>query len=359
MIVAACSTVTTGASSPTSQVSEVAAIPEGPPPPEPDNTIPDLAEVVAEQIRTGNTQCDRADDVEYEACLLYQSALYRWGKDLTPENALAASKDSTFQALYTIAVARTVPILAATDVYAFQEKATANFRLPGVDADVILDARHGICGNHSALAIALLERAGLQARYVRFFYTDPVSELRNSHVVVEVWIDGAWRLVDTTYGTYWGDLEDMASLEEVMEDPSGSAFWNSALVPDRDPTAANFAPFEPYRANPSILRGEVGTITLNLDGVETLEHVPSYIGDNQSDGFYGGIEFDLDLPGNTLVLEVRVVSGDGDICVDQTCVPFPDGPMNLEFEAKGDSQRLWVRNATDVAYVVLDSIVSE
>jgi hypothetical protein len=307
LFVAACATATTETPTPTTQAAATTIV-EGPPPVEVQGGVPPVASVVAEQIRTNNTQCVGENQLDYEACLLYQGALYRWGGDLTPDTVVKAASDPEFQALYTIAVARATPILAATDVYAFQEKVAGDFALPGVDPDVILESRYGICGNHSALALGLLDKAGIQARSVRFFYTDPVSGLRNSHATVEAWIDGKWRYIDTTYGIYWGDLSDLASLEEVLalDDPAASAVWNAALVPDRDPTAINFAPFEPYRVtNPSILRGEVGTISLELDGVETLEHVPSYVGDNQPDGFFGGVEFALDVSGDTIVLEVR------------------------------------------------------
>lgn len=62
------------------------------------------------------------------------------------------------------------------------------------------EARAGICGNHAAIALEMFNKAGFEARYVEFYYQDDV---RLSHIIPEVLIDGAWRAIDKTYGAYW------------------------------------------------------------------------------------------------------------------------------------------------------------
>lgn len=335
-----------------------------------------LAEVVARQLETGDTRCDESSALRQEACILFQGALAtstgsgfdyfdagRGSSGIDPEAARRAQADPSFQAAYVISVANTVPILSSMPAFAFQWAALGgDLKQPGADPETCLDLRYGLCGNQTALALALFEHAGLSARPVAFYFQTDSG--RVSHSVVEVLVGARWRLVDTTHGAHWpgsGSLgTDLASTEDViaLESPGESARWNSGLL---WVSRAGYEPFEYLTSDPDVIRGGHGSIRLDLadpEGFELLEHRPSFVGDNTADGRAAGVEFTLEAPPGAyeLVLDVTGIGGsDGSICVDDDCRPFPPEPVVMTFTVE-DPTRLHVASAADVAYLVLGSI---
>lgn len=59
----------------------------------------------------------------------------------------------------------------------------------------------GICGHHAEAALRLLRRLGLTARSVQFYRVGPSGA--DSHIVVEVLIDGKWRMMDVTWRAWF------------------------------------------------------------------------------------------------------------------------------------------------------------
>lgn len=322
-----------------------------------------LAELVAEQVETGDTDCPEDSEVTHEACLLFQGALYARGGDLTDlESIRTAPGDADFQNQYAIALARTVPILSSTDNYGFQTAVLGDeFEAPGSDAEVCLQVRHGICGNQSAVALALFEEAGMLAQPAAFYYLDPVTRRRNAHVAVEVYIDGAWRYVDTTYGTYWPTEDGLATLDEilVMDDPRSSAVQMKALLPKLDLTVVNHPAFEYLEVEADVIRGRIGTIHLD-DPTEDFANIPGHVGDNQADGrSASGMTFEIAVPSDGVLVVETVAAGGSDnasLCLDDVCLPIEMAPATFEFPASGPRALLRVRTTEDTAYVVLKSL---
>ncbi len=76
----------------------------------------------------------------------------------------------------------------------------------------------GPCGATSRSMIVLLRRAGIPARKAILYASDD----RAVHTVVEVQIDGEWRVFDPTYGWYWVRPRDgaIATAEDLGRDPA-------------------------------------------------------------------------------------------------------------------------------------------
>lgn len=328
-----------------------------------------LAVAIAEQISSGNTECPESQGIQFEACLIFQGALYAWlGSALTPQDALAAPSSDEFRTLYAVAVANATPVLSSTTSYGFQREVLAEvFVKPGSDADVCLSVRYGICGNQSAIGKALFDAAEIPARFVSFYFPNSVTGLRNSHVAVEVEIGGVFRFIDTTYGAYWpiegGLRQGLLTVDEIrnLPDPGGLAVWNEALLPWT--ALDDYAPFDHLTEEADILHAGVGTISLEFStgtGTEDLMHLPSYVGDNQPDGRVAGVDFAIDAVPSDYSIRVDIrASRYGDsinsLCINSQCLPFPSDAGLLEFVVT-DPQRLYVQSDDDVSYVVINSL---
>lgn len=81
-----------------------------------------------------------------------------------------------------------------------------------------LKAGHGYCTEFALSFVVLCQRLGFPARTVHL----PVLELMQGHVVAEVYYDGAWRLFDPVYGTFFYTQKSydgagrIVSLREVL-----------------------------------------------------------------------------------------------------------------------------------------------
>ena len=353
-----------------------------------------LARMISEQLLAGRqVQCTRDSEVFYEACLLYQGAFGYWrGTSFTPncgdglsnglrplspeqlaEKALQAPANTCFASVYAVAVANTVPILVSTLNQWFQRVLRDGYENPGSDAERCLTLRYGLCGNHTSLALALFEEAGLTARPVQVFYEN--KGLRLNHIAPEVRIGDEYRYVDTTYGAYWTKRDraasfDLATLDEVraMRNPSKRAVWNAALAPysiPRTTAAAEYDPFDYLSAsNASIIRGYQGTIRLafnGLSGSEPFKDIPNYLGDNQNDGRSAGVDFAIAAARGRYEIKLRTLAtavtnfAPASVCVNDVCQFAPAEAGELTFAVK-DPRRLHIQSEADAAYVVMESL---
>lgn len=362
----------------------------------PSSTLPKpLAELIAEQIKSGVVTCPNDDLLTYEACLLFQGALGVWQREgltencsnvihpryppqlskpesedvrISSEDVLKAAETPCFGHLYAINVANTTPILVSTANRTFQIAAAPNFLKPGSDPELCLSLRHGICGNHSAVAIAFFKRAGFKARPVEFYYEYKGSRL--GHITPEVWIDGDWRLIDSTYGAYWIDEKpgvpfELMPTEKVLASKPKTYFYNSALLPFgfRSVTGnTNYFSYISERAD--IIRGGSGEIMLTLKGQQGSEnflHKPNFVGDNIPDGQVTGLLFRLVSKNAKYRLTVNVSAAaisngaKAFICIDELCEKYSDDKREYSFNVQRPS-KLYLKTDADVAYAVLKSL---
>jgi len=366
-----------------------------------------LALVVADRVEQGDPTCPDQDIVTYESCLLFQNALGIWHSlgaprecpnrgvggaessqtaegssgggvggsgggpsPLEPGEIVGAPESPCFAYLYAIGVINVVPVLVSTANRTFQAAVSDAIDEPGSDAERCLSSRHGICGNHAALALALLDRAGFSARPVEFYYS--VGSERRSHIVPEVLVDGDWRLLGTTYGSYWVDRSDpsvfrLAPTDRIIEERLLPDYANDSLLPfGLYDAIGDLERFEYLTHDPIVVRGGHGTVPIDvspMEGIERFANLPNFVGDNLIDGDTVGIDFSLSGgDGRTMQLSVTVgavpVLLDNpmlELCVDASCQEFVEGAMRYTFTVAGP-RRVHLRAAVDLAYLVLESI---
>jgi hypothetical protein len=360
-----------------------------------------VPQLVAHQFKTGDYSCPTADPLTYEACLIYQSALGIWeniglttvcpdvAKDvpspfkksnlakptLTAHDALRAPQTPCFSYLYAIGVANTTPILISTANRVFQKASGAPFSKPQSDPNLCIQARHGICGNHAAVGLALFEKAGMTSRPVEFYHEKQGKRL--SHIIPEVLIDKEWRPIDTTYGAYWvendaGNAFTLSSLDALLTEKEGEAkntlFYNNALLPyGLYETLGQTNFFDYLNSNSDIIRGGNGVIEIAIHGskgLETFRHKPNFLGDNLADNDRRGLSFNLASNTGQYFIKLNVsgaaVGGEApvSVCIDETCLEFLSDKKEYEFLISNPSQ-LHLHSDNDVAYLVLSSIAWE
>lgn len=150
------------------------------------------------------------------------------------------------------------------------------------EQEVCLDSGFGICGNHQLVFLELMQRVGVPARPVNFWYTDTALNERANHAAVEVQISGKWRYVDVTWGTIWLRKKDdplsALSVEEVLKGEgvrlTGST--NTWYIVQRQ---HNVDPFSYLRARDLQVTRSGGTLKLQLScEPETFNGLPNYVG---------------------------------------------------------------------------------
>lgn len=354
-----------------------------------------LPEIIASQLKSGDFSCPKDDLLTYEACLLFQGALGTWqrvdmpeecpsivGDDFdnsqlspTPErnlsenDALRAAKSACFGYLYAIQVANLTPVIVSTSNRTFQMAPGHKFNEPGSDASLCVSARHGICGNHAAVGLALFKKAGIAARPLEFYYQDNGQRL--SHIIVEAYIDGDWRPVDTTYGAYWPSLQidkpfRLVGTDELLEGKKGKfkPTWNEVLLPygfySKISNPKYFNYLDPHA---DVIRGNTGTITLQIvtdKGNEVFGNLPNFIGDNKADNNFDGLEFRLKSNNDKYHLTVKILGAafssedPAFICIDQSCLQYSSEKIEYAFDVQNPS-KLYLKTKMDVAYIIMKS----
>jgi hypothetical protein len=140
---------------------------------------------------------------------------------------------------------------------------------------------------------------------------------RLNHIIVEVLIDSAWRLIDPTYGAYWIDGTAGAPfalrlLEQILPatDAHTKLVRNGALAPYGYYEEIARPDFFNYLApGADIFRGGEGEIGLSLRGsrgIETFRDIPNFLGDNIEDGNQEGVSYRIDGGQGTYKLSVNV-----------------------------------------------------
>lgn len=267
-------------------------------------------------------------------------------------------------------VASTTPALISSATRVLQQSATKGFQEPGADARLCLETRHGICGNHVAVALALFREAGFQARPIEFYYEEQGARL--NHIIAEVNIGGAWRAIDATFGAFWIDKSAgipfaLAETDRILNDRSKlKLIWSHALVPYHFYSQiTNLDPFGYLRAGADIVRGGAGDITVELRGdigQERFKSKPNYVGDNVPNVKQEGVSLRLK-SADTQEYNLRVKAlasavssgGKAELCVDDHCLPVSPGPATYEFQSS-HPKRLYVRTSVDIAYVVMEAL---
>lgn len=87
-------------------------------------------------------------------------------------------------------------------------------RLPATPGEA-LEMGAGLCGHQTQVFASLVRSLGLETRQVGFAFTTDAGD--ETHAAVEVVVNGSWRFIDITWGSYWLDADgELLSLDEVL-----------------------------------------------------------------------------------------------------------------------------------------------
>lgn len=354
------------------------------PPPASPGGAKDAVELVLSGLQESKNYCTETEAgsrVVYESCLLLQGSLGWWVRGCVPNShcnsaqitSLIESKDyeslldlafadGEFHGLLALAITNNVPILSNTLNYYFYLSFEPDFIKPGIDPELCLMVRHGICGNQVAVATAIAQQVGITARDIDFYWSE--GEKRQSHTMMEVEIDGNYVLYDVTFGGFWPNAPDSAisrTLEAITS--SGAApVMNQSLFPQAylDPHYHQF-----LSANPSVIRGGVGIVHHDYaDSSERFNQRPNYVGWNSPRAHpeASGIQHSFEIPANASTLSVHsdtVIGKKVKICLSSAgCVAVSSGEI-LFFDLapyEGRRVQISVESPDPTAYVTLSEV---
>lgn len=164
---------------------------------------------------------------------------------------------------------------------------------PIATTDDAIAYQAGICGHHAEAALRLLRRLGLTARSVQFYRMGPSGA--DSHIVIEVLIDGKWRMMDVTWRAWF--LRDPDNPLDLVSGADLAKHGRAAFTARRDETGvhsivmklADHAPgaapvsdvlsyLDPW-PNKVTLYGQAGTVRLPVkDATWSPAQTPSFVG---------------------------------------------------------------------------------
>lgn len=200
--------------------------------------------------------------------------------------------------------------------------------LPGFDHKRSLENGVGACGNYVQLACDLIRKSPtpLPCRSVQFFIHAEKSSGNNSHVAIEVFYGGSWRLFDPYFGISPGapgafhPSKILPASEAIEMSQQGKEF--SRLDIGRCAMRLVYeglgkAVFSYLKATPKdVLYGATGVINLaaSADGTElSLQNMPTYVGQSADyNGEIGDLKFvynNAPAPVRSLICTVAGVGG--------------------------------------------------
>ena len=353
----------------------------------PNSTMAEQLAPTSDPSIGSNDECSNADPVGAAAARVYKQT--HWTLQVLLGSSLVNEQlppDPTFcsppsaekflpspelQRQYRIEVAFAamdyVQANVSTALYGY-ERRHPGFIVPAT-ADEALSRGIGICGNHGAVFVAILEKLGVPVRTVQLWYTD-AKGARQSHVLAEVEWDGRWHLFDVTWGATYPGPDSTAShpdplpIADVLRTRPRPA-WN----PNNPATRINFAtginPFAYLDGRElSVTIENVGEVIVRpaeLRGdtrVESFHDIPNYVGFVRPEARIGGLFFLFkDLVGRfdvTVNVTAHQGCSTGGLVLDGVMAAPNDGA--IQFRGVTNPERLSVSSADDVCYLVLKSV---
>lgn len=224
--------------------------------------------------------CDLADAYENIACLAHDAVIKLQGSTWSENDVRIGMAIETAALIQRIASSGRYSLYVGafgveTPAYAENHLCIENF--------------FGICGNHQKIFEETMKFLDIETRKVSIYFHDRHGK-RHNHAASEFLIDGTWRYIDITWMAFF--LDDEADLETIMSfDDVLSTSWNhlerrlvinqtDSWLMSHDRSGADIFAYLKADDDQYILiqKGNSGEMALEIDDVETFEHVPKYLG---------------------------------------------------------------------------------
>lgn len=275
--------------------------------------------------------------------------------------SVSASDVAVFKALEAMNLIRSV---AGSARHAYLSYSTPGFRSPPMDEqETSLRLGFGICGNHQSLFLETMRRLGLRARAVDFYYMS-ADKVPSNHAAVEILIDGRWRYIDVTWGSYWLAEEGLPSSLMTLEDvlagrgvrQTGTGAW---ILSNQHPKikASGGGPFAYLVAEDvQVLRDKGGVLRVSAEngGIE-FAGIPNYVGQPP-----GTDPLSMQIVGefaeSAVLIEVQSVGGDckdSSLRLGKRLLPLRAGTLNSML---APDDVLGIEGSDESCYVVLSRI---
>lgn len=234
---------------------------------------------------------------------------------------------------------------------------------------ICLITKIGICGNHQLLFESVMEFAQIKSRRVGIYYT--IDRKRYSHAANEVFINGKWRYIDSTWGAFWlSDLKDISSIlsfDQILKLPEERLdsyrvenqidVWSFTRDSQQD---LQFNYFNPDNFN-LLSYDNHGVLSLDLQDAPVFRHVPNYVGTNNRANT--GITMRWMVPdrGQTLNLRVDVAgvggcSSNGPILLDDAGNEYPLQQGSNHITVPNGGSYNVKRDQNEICYIVFSDI---
>jgi hypothetical protein len=206
------------------------------------------------------------------------------------------------------------------------------------DLDSAFRLQAGLCGDIVEAFLQILERSGVRAMPVQFFYA--IDGVRQNHVAAQAWWNGGWHYVDPTWGALFERGTRVLSLAQVLQlkHPYRYALMNR-LVPWTDASIRRGGGWTPLgylteAKQRQVVADGLGTVRPPRVGDDwDLSLMPDYIGTYVPyAGLLVGVHQRLTLPAGRHALTIdsrgKLCGGPGVLHVGPVDVAWDDVPDN-------------------------------
>lgn len=157
--------------------------------------------------------CQYQDPFKQYACMTEHAVQ---GINYTLGKALSKNDLDIYRAVEAMSLVQNVASSGRYNYLAQRHPTT--LALPMDKQSRMLKRAYGLCGNHQAMFLEIMQLLQVKARPVDFYYVDDAGQ-PCSHAAVEVKIGKKWRYFDITWASIWvrerDNLSSLLSLEEV------------------------------------------------------------------------------------------------------------------------------------------------
>ena len=327
----------------------------------------ETAQTKPKNAKRVNQSCsDMASPVKQFACRVSGAATALVGDIVSSDSmVIQAEKDDKFRMFSAMKSMEYIQANVSSARYSYEKRSNPTEFIKPRDANEALSRGIGICGNHIAVFVAIMEELNIDVRTVKFFY-ETAPGVRVSHIAAEVFYDSSWHLFDVTWGAYYTsqDGNNILSIMNVLTNKQRKTHINNSNI-----WFSNSKNKSGIDNVLSYLHSDVDVVIDNKGIIRVyskkigdtyfmpLLHIPNYVGDNKVDGNSDGISYQFDVPAGMYNIKIQLKGFAGcktsRMYINDQKIIFKDKLASLVVETPKTAE---IKGKDDVCYYVLKDI---